>query len=169
MFSILKHSFYFDNIRHTQITQWIFYAQNANKYRLSDVPSAIVFLCAVWAAECGGKGRIMDNKQDQEPKLSPLLAPFVPAATMAAIRFIEENEPFEIFDFFTSFLAYYVLAFCLSVVGAVVGGMVTGELDKIHNRTIRTVISVAVFVVSSLIAGYAIYWFLGKYLQMRHS
>lgn len=67
MFLILKHSFYFDNIRHTQITQWIFYTQNANKYRLSDVPSAIVFLCAVWAAECGGRGRIMDNKQDQEP------------------------------------------------------------------------------------------------------
>lgn len=111
----------------------------------------------------------MDNKQDQEPKLSPLLAPFVPAATMAAIRFIEENEPFEIFDFFTGFLAYYVLAFCLSVVGAVVGGMVTGKLDKIHNRTIRKVISVAVLVVSSLIAGYAIYWFLGKYLQMQHS
>lgn len=107
----------------------------------------------------------MDNKQDQEPKLSPLLAPFVPAATMAAIRFIEEKEPFEIFDFFSSFLAYYFLVFCLSGVGAVIGGAAVDRLNKIHNRIVRNMVKTLAFAISSVAAGYMIYQIAGKYLS----
>ncbi len=103
-----------------------------------------------------------EMSSSKEFTLCPAGVPAVVAAVLVGGMIVDSGEPFNVLNFSFIFCGGYLLVSLLCGIGAVVGGQIVENLNKIRNAAIRNILKVLAFFASVNLAGYITYRIFSK-------